>query len=195
MKSLLIYFGLIVLSLGSAFSQSRISLAPTYWYNYGNYAYQVEPFYADPARKPYTLSSSMGLTARYQFNESWNVSLGFLYSKNTSPVISPRKEKINLITNFVQLPILLNVRSSTHRFSPYFSAGALFNFNIATGDQVKTGLVIGAGVDYRINAKLYWLLQPTYSYLLYNPADTFLVQFIDYEAHALGVQTQLIWHF
>ncbi|MFD2937562.1 outer membrane beta-barrel protein [Spirosoma flavum] len=195
MKTILIWLGLIGLSVVNAFSQSRVSLAPTYWFNYGNYAYQTATLHADPATKPYTVASALGLTARYHFNEMWNVSLGVLYNKNTSPVITPMMDKANLITNFVQLPTFLNFRSSTHRLAPYFSTGAVFHISTVASQPVKSSLVLGAGVDYRINAKLSWLLQPTYSYLLYNPADTTFEQFIDYEAYAFGVQTQFIWRF
>ena len=195
MKTLLIHFGLILVPLVSAFSQSRVSVAPTYWFNYGNYAYQTATLHADPTSKPYTVASAVGLTARYHFTDSWNFSLGVLYNKNKSPVLFPGMRKVTLITNFVQLPALLNFRSSTHRLSPYFSAGPVFSFYKVVGNQVKTSLIIGAGVDYRFNDKLSWLIQPTYSYLLYNPADTTFEQFIDYEAYAFGVQTQLIWRF
>ena len=195
MKTVLICFGLPFISLLNAFSQSRVSLAPTYWFNYGNYGYLTGTLHTDPATKPHTIASALGLTARYHFNQQWDFSLGVLYNKNNSPAITLGMYKVNLITRYVQLPTLLNYRSCAHRLSPYFSAGAVFNVNAWGNEPVKTSLVLGAGIDYRISTKLSWLFQPTFNYLLYNPADTPLVQFINYEAYAFGVQTQLLWHF
>jgi hypothetical protein len=195
MKTVYICFGLLFISLLNAYSQSRVSLAPTYWFHYGNYGYQTGTLHADPATKPHTIASALGLTVRYHLTQQWDFSLGVLYNKNNSPTITLGMYKVNLITRYVQLPTLLNYRSSAHRLSPYFSAGAVFNVNTWSNEPVKTSLILGAGIDYQINTKFSWLLQPTFDYLLYNPADTPSQQFINYEAYAIGVQTQFLWHF
>ncbi|ADB39395.1 outer membrane beta-barrel protein [Spirosoma linguale] len=179
-------------------AQSRVSVAPTYWFNHGNYAYQVYSAYDGSETKSsgYSLESSAGLTARYKFNRKWDFSIGVLYSRGTSYVKTPQSNDIKLTTEYIQLPVLINYRLSERRLAPYFSAGAIFGKNKSvSNDPVKTSAIVGIGLDYKISSKLSWLIQPTASYLFYKPDNTILYQFRDYNSYNIGVQTQLILHF
>ena len=179
-------------------AQGRISVAPTYWFNYGNYTYQTHSVYdgSDAKSSGYSLGSSAGLTARYNFAQKWDFSVGVLYNKATSHLKTSQGDNVQLTSEYIQLPILINYRLSEQRLSPYLSAGAVFEKNKSvSNDPVKTSPIIGIGVDYKISSRLSWLIQPTASYLLYKPANTAFYQFISYHSYKIGLQTQLVLYF
>lgn len=203
MKILPLFLGLF---LGiSAFSQaqSRVSIAPTYWYDYNPYAYQVTMLFngslSQNDAKGHNSVSSVGLTARYHFTKQWDLSVGVLYSRITNHIQSPQNpygEFSSFTSKGVRIPVLVGYRLTTHRLSPYVSAGAFFTKNIIFDEApINTDGVVGIGVDYRFNTTLSLLLQPTAGYSFTSPTNNTNFQFTNYTSYNLGLQTQLIWHF
>ncbi|GAB3785722.1 hypothetical protein GCM10028818_47840 [Spirosoma horti] len=180
------------------FAQGKVSIAPTYWFNYGNYSYQTHSIYDGSNAKSsgYSLGSSAGLTVHYNFNQKWNLSVGVLYNRATSHLKTPQSDNIQLNSEYIQLPVLINYRLSNRRLSPYFSVGTIFEKNkSASNDPLKTNAVMGVGVDYKISSKLSWIIQPTASYLINKPDNTAFYQFSKYNSYKVGLQTQLVVHF
>ena len=203
MKSLLLSVGLFIVSLSLAAAQSRVSIAPTYWFNYNPYSYRINATVNSSTLRAlasgHNLISSVGLTARYQFTPQWDVSAGALYYRHTnypkSP-LSPYGEPTPFISKGWQIPVLVNYRLNDHRLSPYFSAGAtLTRSRTFTARPLTTDGVVGVGVHYRIDTGLSLLVQPTASYSFYRPASDAFYSYTKYLSYALGVQTQLIWRF
>ena len=200
MKTITICWSLLLLNLAPSLAQSRFSIAPTYWFNHGNYTYQIlllsDPRMSVSDFSGYSNGSSVGLTSRYHINETWSFSVGVLYNKSASHVNIPQTGDVRIQSEYIQLPILANYRLTTHRLSPYFSAGIFLEKNKSvTNDPFKTNAVIGAGVDYRINSRFSLLVQPTGSYLLYKPSNSGLVVYNSFNSYKLGVQVQTVWHF
>lgn len=198
MKICLLACGLWLTAAASSVAQSRVSIAPLYWYNYGQYKYQIHSVYdgSDTQLSGHDNSSSIGLTARYHFTPKWDVSAGILLNRNSSQLTNPNfpQTDIGIIRTYLQVPVLANYRMTDRRLSPYFSAGALLGKS-QTSAPVKMNGVIGIGVDYRFNSSLSLLLQPTATYLFNKPISDPLFQISGYSSYSLGVQTQLIWRF
>jgi len=197
MKTLFFAYGFFLVSTALSVAQSRVSVAPTYWFNYGNYSYETHSLYdgSNASLSGYSVASSFGLTARYQFKPKWDLSVGLLYNRNLSYVKAPNLGEIRTSTTSIQLPVLINYRLSEHRLSPYFSAGALLGKSATnTHESVKAHALIGAGLDCKLNSRLSWLLQPTASYLLSKPINNILFEYNYFRSHSLGLQAQLIWH-
>lgn len=198
MKICLLACGLWLTATASLVAQSRVSVAPVYWYNYGQYKYQVHSTYdgSDTQLSGHANSSSIGLISRYHFTPKWDISVGALLNRNSSRLtnINSPQTDIGIIRTYIQVPVLANYRLTDRRLSPYFSVGALLGKG-QTSAPVKMNGVIGIGVDYRFNSSLSLLLQPTATYLFDKPASNILVQISGYSSYNLGVQTQLIWHF
>lgn len=200
MKSFLISLTLLVASTALLSAQSRLSIAPTYWFNYGIYAYQVQSTYSGLGGSfaGRDLASSAGLTARYHFTPKWDVSVGLLYNWNSSHLTESPDiyDSSPIRSEAIQVPILVSYRLTAHRLSPYFSGGAfLVKSKTFTTAPIKVNGLLGVGLDYRIGSGLSVLVQATASYLFYKPADDPYFQFSNYDSYSLGVQTQLIWHF
>ncbi|MCZ0211401.1 outer membrane beta-barrel protein, partial [Streptomyces sp. UMAF16] len=144
----------------------------------------------------HSTGSSVGLTAHYNFSQKWDISVGAFYNKTISHVKTPQSDDIRLTTEYIQFPVLINYRLSDKRLAPYFSVGALFEKNKAvSSNPLNANAVLGAGLDYKINSKLSWLIQPTASYLLNKPDNTPLYQINSYNSYRIGIQTQLLIHF
>ncbi|AUD04366.1 outer membrane beta-barrel protein [Spirosoma pollinicola] len=191
-------FIFILLANTCLLAQSKVSIAPSYWFLHSNYNYQIQSIYDGTIKgyDGYSVASSIGLNARYHFTPRWDLSAGLLYNKTTSHLKDPSTNDVRLGTKYIQLPILINFRSSVKRISPYFSAGAILEKSALAGnDRVKPSAVIGIGVDYRISKNVDWLVQPTGSYLFYKPDSGWLYQFKDYNSYRIGIQTQLMFHF
>ncbi|QDK79945.1 outer membrane beta-barrel protein [Spirosoma sp. KCTC 42546] len=203
MKSLSLFVGLFGLSITLLSAQSRVSIAPTYWFAYNPYSYQLDMTYnAVPTQiqaAGYNTVSSLGLTTRYHVSFRWDLSVGVLYQRNTDHVESPQgpySESATFISKGVQIPVVLSYRLNDHRLSPYFSAGALFTKSITfTEALVKTDGLIGVGLDYQLHSGLSLLVQPTASYGIFQPVPDAFPRYINYRSYSLGIQTQLIWHF
>ena len=203
MKYLSLLVGLFGLSITLLSAQSRVSIAPTYWFTYNPYSYQLDMTYnAVPTQiqaSGYNTVSSLGLTARYHFSSQWNLSVGVLYQRNTDHIKTPQSpysESATFTSKGVQVPVLMSYRLNDHRLSPYFSAGALFTKSITfTEALVKTDGLIGVGLDYRFDSGLSLLFQPTASYGIFQPVPEAFPRYVNYRSYSLGIQTQLIWHF
>lgn len=203
MKSILLCLIVLCLASLSVSAQSRVSIAPTYRFAYNPYSYQLDMTYnAVPTQiqaSGYNTVSSLGLTFRYYFNSRWDVSVGGLYSRNTDHIKTPQSpysESATFTSKNVQVPVLVSYRLTTHRLSPYFSAGALLTKSITfTEALIKTDAVIAAGLDYRFDSGLSLVLQPTASYGFTPPVSDTFRPYVNYRSNSLGVQTQLIWRF
>jgi hypothetical protein len=203
MKSLLLSVVLFGASITLVSAQSRVSIAPTYWFNYNPYSYQVQSSFNGSNTQfqasGHNLISSFGLAVRYHFTPRWDLSLGGLYYKNTDYIKSPQGpygESEPFTSEGWQLPILVSYRLTDRRLSPYFSTGAIFTKSQTfTGRPLTTDGVIGIGLNYRVDSRLSILLQPTASYSFYRPASNASFSFTKYNSYSLGLQTQLIWNF
>lgn len=200
MKSILLCLSVLCLASLSASAQSRVSIAPTYWFNYGTYVQQSHSSYSglDIDISGHDVSSSAGLSVRYQFTPHWDVSIGLLHNWNSSRL----NESPNIfssrpfLSKAFQLPILANYRMTTQRLSPYFSVGGFLvkstTFNEA---PIKVNGVVGVGMTYRIDSGLSVLLEPTASYQFYKPTDEPTIQYFKYNSYSIGIQAQLNYHF
>lgn len=203
MKTLSLIVGLYWLFIPLSSAQSRVSIAPTYWFAYNPYSYQLDMTYnAVPTQiqaSGYNTISSFGLTAHYRLGSQWDLSVGALYQRSTDHMKTPQSpygESATFTTKGVQVPVLLSYRLTDHRLSPYFSAGALFIKSITfTNALVKTEGLVGAGLDYRFRSGLSLLVQPTASYGIFQPVRAAFPDYENYRSYSLGVQTQLILHF
>ena len=185
---LIILFCIATLSVRS---QSRFSVAPTYWFNYGRYNYQFRFTYSGYAGNVY--NSSFGPTARYSIGSKWDVSAGLLYN-----IVSQYDGGRRYTDDYVRLPVLVSYRLSHKRLSPYASIGASFSneYQFANNGSIKTNALVGLGANYRLSSKVSLLVQPTVSYLVNRPKDRglFQIEFDKYYFYQMGLQTQLIWH-
>lgn len=202
MKILSLFTGLFLFTLASSSAQKRMSIAPTYWYDYNPSSYQVSlNFSGLPSQSEgtgRTTVSSVGLTASYHFTSQWNLSLGVLYSRNTIHIQSPQGpfgESPSFTSKGVRIPALLNYRLTTRQLSPYVSAGAIFTKDNTYEDAIKTDGMIGVGLDYRFSSALSLLLQPNAIYSFSSPINGSSYHLTNYRSYTLGIQTQLIWHF
>lgn len=138
-------------------AQSRVSIAPTYWFNYNPYSYQVQSSFNGSNTKfqasGHSLVSSFGLAVRYHFTPQWDLSVAGLYYKNTNYIKSPQGpygESAPFPSEGWQLPVLVSYRLTDRRLSPYFSIGAtLTKSKTFTEAPIKTDGVVGVGLNYR----------------------------------------------
>lgn len=203
MKSLLLSVGLFSTSITLLSAQSRVSIAPTYWFNYNPYAYQVDMNYNGMQNQTQVsgrgIVSSLGLTARYHVTPQWDVSMGVFYYSNTDYIKRPQSpygESEPFTSKGGQLPVLVSYQLTNRRLSPYFSAGVILaKSKTFTKAPLKTDGVVGVGLQYRLDSGLSLLLQPTASYAFKRPVSDAFFQFTNYTSYSLGLQTQLIWRF
>ncbi len=203
MKAFLLFGGLFLTITVSSLAQSRVSIAPSYWFNYNPYSYQANLTYNGSSTQflasGYNIVSSFGLTARYHFTPQWNLSIGVLYNRSTNFTKSPKSsygDPTPFTTEGWQLPVLVNYRLTSRRLSPYFSTGALFTKSKTfTKAPIRTDGVAGVGLDYRFDSGLSLLLQPTASYSFTKFASDPFYQVTNYSFYSIGFQTQFIWHF
>ncbi|GAB3545362.1 outer membrane beta-barrel protein [Spirosoma fluminis] len=177
-------------------AQHRFSIAPTYWYTYGNYTYQVQNLLdgADIQGSGYSKGSSLGLTARYQVRSNLSIGVGILHAWQTAHSKDNVTSEVRITSRAVQVPVLINYRFGQNRLAPYLSAGAGFAKNTSI-KQSRIGIsaIAGLGLNYRINSGISLLLQPTASYLLSSPENDSAVNWNSFRSYQLGVQAQLIW--
>lgn len=197
MKNLFTFLLFISLPVVSAQAQSRVSLSPTLWLNYGVFNYQLRYLLSPTLGKNLTypgnmISGSFGLTARYHIDSSWDVSAGLLYNLE-----SQKAGGIPVLSKYVRLPVLVNYRPSAKRLSPYMSLGASFSnqtrFPFANKRDIKTNALVGLGAYYDLTPKLSLLVQPTISFLVSRP-EAQDVSFGKYYFYQVGLQTQLVWN-
>jgi len=203
MKTALLVALLFSASVTLLSAQSRVSIAPTYWFNYNPYSYQINHTFNGSTTQTlasgHDVVSSVGLTVRYHFTPQWDVSLGGLYYRDTNHAKTPKSpygEFAPFTSKGWQVPVMVNYRLTEHRLSPYFSTGAVFTkSNTFTGRPLTTDGVVGVGLNYRVDSGLSILLQPTASYSFYRPASDASFSFTEYSSYSLGIQTQLVWRF
>ncbi|MFD2571054.1 outer membrane beta-barrel protein [Spirosoma soli] len=203
MKAFLLLGGLLLTITVSSPAQSRVSIAPSYWFNYNPYSYQANLTYNGSNTQfrasGYNIISSFGLTTRYHFTPQWNLSVGVLYNRNTDYIQSPQSpygEPTPFTSEGWQVPVLVSYRLTSRRLSTYFSTGALLTKSKTfTEAPIRTDGVVGVGLAYQFDSGLSLLLQPTASYPFTKPASDAFYQVTNYSSYSIGLQTQLIWHF
>ena len=83
MKSLSLFVGLCCVSSTLLWAQSRLSIAPTYWFAYNPYSHQLDMTYnAVPTQiqaSGYNTVSYLGLTDRYRFGSQSDLIWHFNY--------------------------------------------------------------------------------------------------------------------
>ncbi|MCF0041354.1 transporter [Dyadobacter fanqingshengii] len=195
-------------SWSGAFSQGKFAISATVAPFYGHSKSTLEVIVPD-SYSPGTFSTEtwksevspkgywVGLNTRYSFSEKWSASTGlwFGYSTIKSSTTSSRSHNFSI-------PVLANYQPSAKKLSPYFSAGALWNFGTTSRLTIpdigtatfKSGRntsrispIVGAGVIYRFAPRLSIIAQPTFSYAI-PPSG------INTKAYQLALNVQLMFH-
>ena len=143
----------------------------------------VEPVYLNGPR--WASGYSVGLSVIYTYAPGWSVSSGIWYQQLTtrqSRQAAAGEGMVTLRNRFIRLPLLLNYHSSTKRLSPCFSFGLLTDIPVPSRVVVTRGdeptqylrletnsrpifhLLVGAGVQYRLNAHYRLMAQPAWTY-------------------------------
>lgn len=203
MKSRLLFVLLFGASTTLSPAQSRVSIAPTYWFLYNPYSYQMAMSYNGRQTQfqatGHNVVSSFGLTVRYHFRPQWNVSIGALYNRNTNYIRNPQSsygKSAPFTTEGMRLPVFVSYRLTSHRLSFYFSGGPTFTNNRTFSKApINVEGVVGIGLDYRFDSGLSLLVQPTASYSLTRPVNDAFYRTTDYTSYNLGIQTQVVWRF
>lgn len=148
----------------------------------------------------------IGLNGKYSFSKKWSASTGLWLSESWQnvphitlapaiPVYTGRSRSHNLA-----IPAMINFQTSERRLSPYFSAGALWNFRttsllnissfetnlVVKSDKFKLTPMVGAGAIYNFAPHLSVIAQPTFSYGITSSG-------IDSHAYRLSFNVQLIY--
>jgi hypothetical protein len=210
-------------SLNLAFGQSRFSVsvvaAPNF--HYINWEWNVDLPVGDGSMiRPVDLHSrvngygySAGVMASYWISKRLSFGTGLLLNTtnfgkptiSTNPVLTaslhdPQDQTTSSTVRSLQIPLLINYRTSAKRLSPYLSAGALTHVYSATifegsrrsdntVDRVHPYPTLGVGVDYRMNDNFSMVVQPTFvCHLPYG-------EVISYKNYLMGLQAQLHYKF
>lgn len=196
----------ILLSCSTVFSQSKFSFSAT-----------VAPFYAhnkttvklpnDSGFDPnlggvWTSKSSpkgywVGLNGRYSFSKKWSASTGLWFSQSRL-----KNSNSSSRSHHFAIPVMVNFQPSERKLSPYFSAGALWNFASTShatikdignvvfksgkGDISRLLPTVGAGVIYHFAPHFSLIGQPTFGYEIPHSG-------IDSHAYQLGFNMQLMF--
>ncbi len=203
MKTLFLAGSLWLAATTALWAQSKVSVAPTYWFNYNPYSYQVQSSFNGSNTQfqasGHSFVSSFGLTVRYHFTPQWDLSVGGSYYKNNNYTKSPQGpygESEPFPSEGWQFPVLVNHRLTDRRLSPYFSLGAtLTKSKTFTEAPIKTDGVVGVGLNYRFVPGFSLIVQPTASYSFTKPVSDAFYRVTNYSSHGLGLQTQLIYQF
>lgn len=143
----------------SAWAQSRFSVAPV-----------VAPFssYSDSHKQNYLLFKygtglTIGANINYHFSPVWSLTTGYWYQRGKVKgqygdffaFFRSREEYMNI-------PLLINIRPSSRKVSPYFSGGMILSKE--TGlyrSRMAAKTMLGAGVSYQLSPRLTVIAQPT----------------------------------
>ncbi len=194
-----------VLTTTITVGQGRFSIAATVTSGFHNLNFSLGEVDIASGSQSYR-GFSLGLTAYYAFTPKWSLSAGLLHTRFSG---DSRFENASGVTTYsrqsqgFQIPVLLNYTPSSHRLSPYLSAGLLTGYTYRiTANGVQTNqkidapnaltayAMIGIGAHYRITPRLALIIQPTAAYgLKSHPTYT---RFNDY---MFGLQTQLKFTF
>ncbi len=93
MKTLPLILALCAICATQVMAQHRLSIAPTFWFQYSPYEYRVAMNFngqqTDTQVSGYKTISSAGLIIRYQFTTRWDLAVGGLYTRSTDYVQRP----------------------------------------------------------------------------------------------------------
>jgi opacity protein-like surface antigen len=123
---------------------------------------------------------SVGLNGRYSFSQKWSAATGFWFTQSRIKSAGSSSRSRNF-----SIPVLVNLQTRDKPLSPYFSAGALYNFGTtsrmhipdfgtvifkSTKHTSKIAPMVGAGIIYHFAEHLSLIAQPTFSYAI-PPSD------------------------
>lgn len=148
----------------------------------------------------------IGLNGRYSFSSKWSFSTGFWLNESWQnvpeitlnpaiPYYTGRARSHNFT-----IPVMFNFQTSERKLSPYFSAGALWNFNTTSrinissletsavfkSDKSQITPMVGAGVIYNFAKHLSVIAQPTFDYAFPSSG-------LDSHAYRLSFNVQLMY--
>lgn len=181
----LIFAG-FVLSFSKVLAQSKFALSATvapFYTHYKTNNIVILPdkngvlySYMDKSKGSWR-GSWFGLNGRYSFSSKWSASTGLWFNKSIA-----NGGNTNARSHNFSIPVMVNFQTSARKLSPYFSAGALWNFETTThldiadvaqslvfksGDRTfKTSMMAGAGGIYNFSKHLSVIGQPTFSYII-----------------------------
>lgn len=188
-----------------ASGQNRFAIAPSLQLTRGSIysVYQTgELGFADRGN-----GVALGLTGLYELDSTWSITAGLAYNWLKYYRRLPERGVIRK-TEDVQLPVMVNYRSSSKRLSPYFSMGAMLekrmvtrvavspayvNSDIRTKLPISVWLGMGAGISYRISPKCSFIAQPTLFYMLKTREENLL--YAKFDSFKLNVQAQFVFYF
>lgn len=221
MKTLtcLLILGSMLPGLGQNRFSLSVQVAPVYAYSDSKFIFPFpDPITQLPTTEVTTVSNvlnySLGIAVGYAFSSKWSIASGVWathsaigkgdFSENGVRG-TMRYQYSHPFTNSYKVPLLINFKSSTKRLSPYFSAGATFDFRgisyvdlegngtyvpVKFGKALIVRPLIGAGVLYGLTEHMSLIVQPTIQYDLEpHPGYSY------YHAYQLGLQTQLMYRF
>ena len=194
-------------SFSAAFAQSKVAfsatVAPFYGhtkttttvilpvdYSGGTLASQV--FHSESSPKGYWV----GLNGRYSISRKWSASTGLWFSESSLKTSASSSRSHNF-----SIPVIINFQSSERKLSPYFSAGALWNFGTTSHVNIpdlgtvifksesntsRISPLVGAGIIYHFAPHFSLIAQPTFSYAI--PPSGF-----NSHAYQLGLHLQLMF--
>ncbi|MCE6992503.1 outer membrane beta-barrel protein [Dyadobacter sp. CY323] len=180
-----------LLSWPAAFGQSKFDFSASVAPFYGHYkvtatvVLPVSDGSGELASQEWTSESSpkgywIGLNGRYSFSQKWSASTGLWFSQSRSKTSASSSRSHNF-----SIPVMVNLQTSEKTLSPYFSAGALWNFGttsrltipdfgtvvLKSDDNIsRISPLVGAGVIYHFARRLSLIAQPTFSYAI-PPSD------------------------
>jgi hypothetical protein len=197
----------LFLPWSDAFGQSKFALSVTAAPFFGHTKSRIEAMLPDPngsgtpTLQVLRSESSpkgywIGLGGRYSFSQRWSASTG-LWFRNSVLKMSTGNSRSHQFS----IPLMANFQPSERKLSPYFSAGALWNFGTTSRMKIpdvgtvvfksdrNTGRIsptVGAGVIYHFAQRLSLIAQPTFSYAI--PPSGF-----DMKAYQMGLHVQLMF--
>lgn len=120
--------------------------------------------------------SWFGLNGRYSLSQKWSASTGLWLNESRLNSGNSKTRAYNF-----SIPLMVNFQLSDKKLSPYFSVGALWNFETTThmniddigpvvfksGDKTfRISPTAGAGILYNFSKHLSVVAQPTFSYII-----------------------------
>jgi hypothetical protein len=139
-------------------AQSRFSIAPV-----------VAPFssYSDSYKQNYLRFKygsglTIGANINYHFTPVWSFTTGYWYQ--WSSVKAQRGDFFTFYRSkeeYTHIPLLLNMRPSSGKVSPYFSGGILLSKQTGLDRSLVAKTLLVAGVSYQITPQLTVVAQPT----------------------------------
>jgi outer membrane protein W len=201
-----VILAVLLILCSDAFSQNKFALSATVAPFYGHIKSRVDIIVPDPNGSGTPISQvykseaspkgySIGLNGRYSFSTNWSASTGLWFTHSVLKTNTSSSRSRNF-----SIPVLANFQTSESKLSPYFSAGALFNFRTTSRVKIPdfgtvtfkydkaTSIIspmVGAGVIYHFAQRLSLIAQPTFSYAIPRSG-------LDIHAYQLGLNVQLM---